>query len=290
MNTTTLPDSTLAQALLQRCARAINALGPLTVADAVITTPRPSPDRDSEFGMLVLNDGSAGLYYAWLAGEQAELPSRVARRELVDRPALELATRILGDSDIERSIGIAAVNAITQALYRAADFEPGEARDSFGGLALAAPDCLGMVGNFRPLVRRARELGIRVHIVEQKPDMVSDDGIVRISLDPGVLADCNKIICTGATLLTDSLDDVLKHCVNAEQVVLLGPTVSCFADDFFARGIARIGGTYIADPTVAARNLRRRKPLGVAAHKTLFDNSQYPGFEALLTRAGHRAG
>lgn len=32
--------------------------------------PEPAPDKDAEFGMVVLEDGSAVLYYAWLSDTQ----------------------------------------------------------------------------------------------------------------------------------------------------------------------------------------------------------------------------
>jgi len=265
--------------------RAAAALPLPPIANALITDPHPAPDRNTEFGLLALADGCAGLYYAWLGDSQADMPARFLVDDLVGRPALELARHVLGDDDGTRSVGIAAINAITEHVYRRAAFAPPTAIDSFGGLHFEAGDTLGMIGHFPPLARRARELGIPTRVVERKAHMVTRGTDFEISLDPRVLGDCNKIICTGATLLNDSFDDMLAYCASARQLALVGPTVGFFPDPVFARGIDIVAGTRVLDSAQAQRCLAQNHKVGDCALRTVLRRSEYPGFDALLGAA-----
>jgi uncharacterized protein (DUF4213/DUF364 family) len=265
--------------------RAAAALTLPPVASALITDPHPAPDKDAEFGLLALADGCAGLYYAWLGDSQADMPARFLVDSLVGRPVLDLARHVLGDDDGSRSVGIAAINAITEFVYRRAAFSPSLATDSFGGLAFEAGDRLGMIGNFPPLARRARELGIPTRIVERKAHMVMVADNFEISLDPRVLEGCNKIICTGATLLNDSFDGMLEYCAGADEVALVGPTVGFFPDAVFARGIDIVAGTRVTDSAAAQRCLARNEKLSDCAVRTVLRRREYPGLDALLKRA-----
>ena len=265
--------------------RAAAALPLPAIASALITDPQPAPDKDAEFGLLALADGSAGLYYAWLGASQADMPARFLVDSLIGRPALALAGYALGDDDGTRSVGIAAINAITEHVYRRAGFAPTPASDSFGGLTFEAGDRLGMIGHFPPLARRARELGIPTHIVERKAHMVTRAPNFEISLDPHVLTDCNKIICTGATLLNDSFDHMLTYCANAAQIAMVGPTVGFFPDAVFARGVDIVAGTRIVDSAAAMHCLAHNKKLDGCAQRTVLRRRDYPGIEALLARA-----
>ena len=115
--------------LYELAQRAAEALPLPALASALITDPQPAPDRNTEFGLLALADGCAGLYYAWLGDSQADMPARFKLDELLGRPALELAHYVLGDDDGTRSLGIAAINAITEHVYRKATFAPAAATD-----------------------------------------------------------------------------------------------------------------------------------------------------------------
>ncbi len=271
--------------LFSLAARVAVALPLPRIASALITDPHPAPDKHAEFGLLALADGCAGLYYAWLGKTQADMPTRFLRDGLVGRPALDLARYVLGDDDGTRSVGIAAINAITEHVYRQAVFATPAALDSFGGLHFEPGDRLGMIGYFPPLARRARELGIPTCVVERKEHLVTVAPDFEISLDPRVLRDCNKIICTGATLLNDSFDAMLDYCASAQQIALVGPTVGFFPDAVFARGIDIVAGTRVLDSARAEVCLTHGHKLKDCALRFVLRRSEYPGFEVLLARA-----
>ena len=261
------------------------SLEPITVARILIVDPHPSPDRDAEFGLVELDNGSAGLYYAWLGESQADMQAQFTARDLTRLSPLELVGYTAHDSDAERSLGLATINALTDAFYRAVRYSPPEAPDSMGGLEFESGDHVGMVGNFLPLVRKLAASGIRTTVVERKAHMINDGDRVRVTLDPTKLRDCNKIICTGATLLNNSLDDMLEYCRQADVIALLGPTVGFFPDPLFARGIDRVGGIRLDDANGAYARLASGRKVGDSAIRTLITRDEYPGFDELRAHA-----
>lgn len=276
--------SSIRHELFNQAAAVVAACGPLCIARAVLVDPAPAPDRDAEFGLLVLEDGSSGLYYAWLGGEQAHLRAHFDAADLERVDALDVARLYLADSDIERSLGLAAINALTASLYRRADYTPVPAIDAMAGMALVPGTRLGMIGNFPPLVRRARAAGVEVAVVERKAHMVCSAPGLEISLDPAVLADCDQVICTGATLLNDSFESMLPWCARARRIALVGPTVGFFPDAVFARGVAVVAGTRVLDSRSARQRLDAGLGLGHAGERTLITAADYPGFDVLLAR------
>ncbi|MEQ8663752.1 MAG: DUF364 domain-containing protein [Gammaproteobacteria bacterium] len=271
--------------LFAQAERACECLGPQALARAVLVDPAPSPARDAEFGLLALADGSSGLYYAWLGGEQASLPLRFRAADLEGLDVLEVCRLYLGDSDVDRSLGLAAISAVTASLYRCAGYVAPTADDAFAGLTLVAGDRLGMVGNFPPLVRRARALGVDVAVLERKAHMVTAAPGLAISLDPRVLHDREQVICTGATLLNDTFEAVLADCRHARRIALVGPTVGFFPDSVFARGVDVVAGTRVLDVEQARTRLAAGLRMGASAERTLIRRDDYPGFESLLARA-----
>ncbi len=260
-------------------------LRPPAVRRVFVPEPRPDPTRDAEFGLVELEDGSAGLYYAWLGESQRGMAARFEPAALAGMDACALARLYAEPDEASRSLGLAAVNTLTAHLFSRAGYLPPAAADSFGGLTLDTADHLGMVGNFPSLVRQARERGARVTVVERKPHMVREEPGLRITLEPTALDGCNKVVMTAATLINDSLDEMLGYCRSAREIVVVGPTAGCIPDPLFARGVTRVGGTRISASGLAIERLRGGAKLADAAQRYAIDPAAYPGLAALLARA-----
>jgi uncharacterized protein len=242
-----------------------------------IPEPHIAADKDAEFGLIELDDGAAGLFYAWMGESQRGISERYAPVDLVGADAITVAHFYGGDDDIERSLGLAVINAITQSFFERANLRLEDAANSMGGLSLRTGDRLGMIGNFPSLVRQAQALGIPVTVVERKTHMIKDEEGVCITLDPAALAACNKIISTAATLINDSVDQMLGYCGHAETLVMIGPSASFFPDPLFARGVDFVGGTRVLDPSAAVARQREGIGLGDSTRRYTLSRATYPG-------------
>ncbi len=266
-------------ALIERVAGVLD-LPPIT--DIYMPEPNPHGGGETEFGIVLLADGSAGLYYAWLGETQQGMETRFAGEALIGKSPVTLARWYERNSDAERSLALAAMNAITAHVFKRARYHPQTAFDSMGNLCVSHDDHLGMIGNFPSLVTHARENQIRLTVCERKVHMVDDDGLITITLAPEALRSCNKIISTAATLINDSLDDMLPYCSNADSVVVIGPTAGFFPDPLFARGIVTVGGSEIVLAGDAITNLKADRGLGSSARRYVICSDDYPGIDALL--------
>ena len=245
--------------------------------------PEPSIDatKDAEFGLVELEGGATGLFYAWLGDSQRGMGDRFKTEEFVGADALRVARYLARENDMFRSIGLATVNAISQHVFNLADFEPGEAPDSMAGITLNSDDKLGMIGNFPPLVRQARSQDIPVTVVERKSHMQTRTSGLTITLDPRSLAPCNKIICTAATLINDSIDEMLPYCAHADVVAVIGPSASFFPEPLFTRGVEIVAGTHVRDASLAISEQQLGRGLRSVSSRYVLSRDSYPGALAL---------
>lgn len=275
---------TIADELIALLERA-QGLGPLPrVAALHLPHPDLAGGKEGEFCALELEDGSIGLSYVLLDDTLARLVGDDGRAGLKGLGALELAGQYRSPRPVQRTVGFAAINALTRCLFDRAGFEPGSSEDSIGGLAPCGSDRIGMVGFFTPLIPRVVASGAQLTVVELKPELAGEHAGFRVSLDPAALRACNKVLSTSTVLLNDTLDNVLDCCREAVQVALVGPGAGCLPDPLFARGVTFVGGSWIHDSAGFVDALVSGTSWSRHARKFSIEPSSYPGFEALLAR------
>ncbi|WP_066337511.1 DUF364 domain-containing protein [Azohydromonas lata] len=262
------------------------ALGPLPQVKALHLPPPPAPGAmRGEFAALELDDGSIGLSYVLLGDTWAGLRRERERMDLAGADALSLARLYAGGNPLLRTLGFAALNALTRHLFDRAGFVPPPSGDSLGALDPQPGETVGMIGYFTPLVPRIVERGARVLVVELRADLVGEREGVRVTLDAAELAGCAKVLSTGTLLLNDTLDHMLTHCRGARALALVGPSVGCPPDPLFARGVTQLGGSWITDAAGYVRALVDGASTGAMARKFTLAPGDYPGWSALLARA-----
>jgi len=266
---------------------AFAAQGPLPRVRALHLPPgRWAQDNRGEFCALELEDGSIGLSYVLLDDTLERLLDGSYGLELPGADTLELARRYVSDGGIRKTLGFAAANALTRCLYDRAGFRPDDSSDSIGHLNPQRGEHIGMIGKFTPLLGRITKSGARLTIVELNPQLVGEHEGYRVTLDAEDLSDCSKVVSTSTLLLNDTLDRMIACCRNARWFAMVGPSAGCLPDALFARGVTLVGGTWINDPAGYTAALRAGASLSAFAAKSSLTAANYPGFDALLARAG----
>lgn len=274
--------------LLAAARRIAEALGAPSVTGIHIPRYQQDPGRDAEFCAVRLDDGAVGTAYVLLEDTLERIQQR---RDGAPVSALELARGFASQDPVDRALGLAAVNALCQSLFRRAAFTPDVATNSLGSLELRPGDHLGMIGFFRPLVERVRSRGIPLLVVELKAELVQEQPGFSVTLDASQLAGCNKIVSTSTVLLNDSLDRILDEARHAEQFVIIGPSAGCVPDPLFARGVTAVGGNLVTDADAFMRRAGATEPWGDAARKYhIARGPGYPGLSRLIERAAARGG
>lgn len=234
----------------------------------------------ADFGLVVLGDGSAGLFYV----SQEEPLSRLreaTKESLSGSPAWALAGELNSDDAGRRGLAFGAVSAITQYFLQRAGYQAPVRRD----MEYTTQDHVGMVGLFPSLVDGLRQRGIPLTVIERRTELRQSDTNFRVTLDPAQLGACNKIVCTAATLLNDTIDDILPHCSGATWITVVGPSAGCLPDPLFARGVQAVGGSRVIEADVLLARMRAGEPWRNSVAKYVLEAGQYPGFAALLARA-----
>jgi uncharacterized protein (DUF4213/DUF364 family) len=275
----------VAASLLACVYRAAARLELPPVAHLHLPEQREKPGMESEFGLVVLDDGSAGLFFALLGDTLHRLHSELQHADTAGRSPLALARGIVDDDPVTRAVALGAISAISQHLFARVGYEPPDARNAMGGTGFTPGDHVGMVGLFPSLARRLREQGIPLTVLELRAEKVSREPGFEVTLDPGRLRGCNRILCTASTLINGTLDSVLASVADAEHVALIGPSASCFPDPLFARGIRAVGGARVVDSAALAQRLAQGEAWGNAVRRYVIEADAYPGLDTLLEQA-----
>ena len=251
-----------------------------------VCLPRPEviDSRKGEFCALQLDDGAIGLAYVLLGDTLARLQVSSALDVLAGCDAREVAGGWASADPVTRTLGFAAVNALTRSLFDRVGFAPGEKADSLGGIEPGRGDHVGMVGHFTPLIPRLLASGARLTVIELQPERFADHPGYRVTADDSELLDCNKVLCTSTVLLNDTLDPILARCRGAERLVLLGPGASCLPDPLFSRGIDGLAGSWVVDPVAVVDSLAHGESWSRHARKFVLAQEDYPGLGSLLDR------
>lgn len=242
------------------------------VRQFLLPPPRRPEQRGNNFGAMILDDGSVGLTYVALDNALEDLRNNPMLDTLEGASALDIAAHYELQSGWQRALGLAAINAISQHYLHGsnmlvpmtdtlpillpasastsdgASISDGEGeRESDGGDNHPGHDHFGMVGYFGRLIDPMIAMGARITVIELNEQLVRTNGNLTVTLDNRRLADCDKVIITGTTLLNHTLDNILQHCTNATQILMLGPTASCLPQPLFNRGVTMTGGFHVTD-------------------------------------------
>lgn len=240
-------------------------------------------EKKGEFCALELESGVMGLSYV-LLGDTRERLAELDATSLRNADALQVARWYASGEGVRRTVGFAAANALCRWFFDRAGFRPDASRDSIGELQPAPGDRIGMIGHFGRLIERIVATGAELTVIELRADLVGEYPGYRVTLAPGALAGCNKVLSTSTVLLNDSLEPILANCRGAGYFAMVGPGAGGLPDPLFARGVTLIGGTWVTDPDAFRAALLAGESWSPHTAKFALAPSAYPGFEALLKR------
>jgi len=266
---------------------AFAARGPLPRIKALHLPPAGGgADGKGEFCAVELDDGSLGLSYVLFGNTLDRLRGGGEGQGLTGADPLAVARRYANADFYEKTLGFAAANALTRCLFDRAGFQPDASGDSIGRIAPQPGEQIGMIGLFRPLLGRILQSGARLTVVELKPELAGEADGYRVTLDAEELAACGKVVSTSTLLLNDTLDRMLGCCRNARWFAMVGPGAGCLPDALFSRGVTLLGGSWIRDGAGFIDALQRGETTSAFSAKSALTAERYPGFAALLDRAG----
>ncbi len=285
----TLPS--LARELVAQIETIATRFAPPPVARLHLPADAPGDDtpKDARFCAIELQDGAFGLSYVLLGDTLDALTGAragAAASRLAGADPLQLARRLDSGSAVERALALAAINALTDSVWRQAGYQPPPAGNSLGDVQLDSHDHLGMIGFFPPLVRQVQAVGGRISVLELDEVLVQRQRQrcpqVHITLDRSALATCNKVVGTSTMLLNHTLEAMLAAASQATAFAVIGPSAGLWPDALFARGVTLLGGTRVTDGSAFTDAMARGESWSTASRKFAIARESWPGWERLL--------
>ena len=202
---------------------------------------------------LELVDFGFALPYTWVLVEGPEgkalgvamtLPEEVQRyRNSIDEPSLNVfIERADSLNVIERTLGLAAINAVSQYYIELSDAE-------FADVLELLPENTGkvaLIGNMPPLVRELRNNGYEVYVFERNAKLWDKD-TYSDALEYHILPEMDAVIASASCLVNGTIDMLLDRAKKAELFVLTGPTGQLLPEFLRGTGVTHLASMKVID-------------------------------------------
>lgn len=252
------------------------------IKEILVATEPGQSGKSSKFGALVLEDDTVGLTYVDLEQNREPLRRALEAGNYLGQTPAEVARLYAGDLGWQRSLGMAAINALSQYVLRNSIASRVDSGKTLDMLIPVSGDHIGMVGYFPPLVEQIRQKNIALTVIELDQKWVQQGEDFVVTLDVSTLNRCNKVLCTGTVLINQTLDRILDHTSGAEEIYIIGPTVGCLPDPLFNRGVTAVGGRQISNSGQFINMWRMGETWRAASKRYVIHSDFYPGYQATL--------
>jgi hypothetical protein len=223
---------------------ALERAGTTTVADVRIGLG---------YTAVQLDTGSVGLAYTFR--DKAEHGCSVfhGKRPLAGSPVREILPCITSNGLLERTLGVAAANALFNTAADAENMENCTCSegDLLDVLSLTKEDRVGMIGYFGPLVPGIKERAAELHIFEE--NMVRAEGLCPGSSATELLPSCSVAIITATSILNGSFEPIAAAAGNCRIKAVLGPSTPLSPAVFRKYGVTHLAGVISVDPHAILR-------------------------------------
>lgn len=141
---------------------------------------------------------------------------------------------------IERAVGIATLNAISQYLMEFEGYERQFGVDASNVLKLRKRDRVVVVGYIRPIVEKLRAKVRELRVLERNPQMRGD--ALPDTLAEVIVPKADVVVISGSSLVNGTLDRLLELSKRARLTGVVGPTASMLPEPLFKRGANVVAG------------------------------------------------
>jgi uncharacterized protein len=202
--------------LLERLkAAALAKAGDITVIDVRIGLA---------YTAVQLSTGSVGLAYTFRDKKARGCAVFDGTWFIVGRPVREVLACLTSDDLLERTVGLAAANALFNTIEDASAFSGWTcaAGDLLDVLALTEDDRVGMVGFFAPLAPVIRKRAGELLVFEEKMDRA--EGLYPANRACDLLPACSVAIITATSIINNTFEHLAAAAGSCRVTAMLGPS------------------------------------------------------------------
>ncbi len=199
---------------------------------------------------VTTDDGGVGMSYTWY-GEKSCCTFMRGWDSAEGGPASALLDRLLAGNGLERSVGMAAANALNHAAASSLPTDSGPAGALASELSIAAGMRVAMVGSFPPVVAALEKLGAAVDVIDAALG-IGDEVAFRQRLRDQT----DALVLTSTALLNDTADDLLRLAGPRVRAGFLGPTTPLVPSAFAHLPVDVLAGMVPGDVATVLRTIR----------------------------------
>ncbi len=172
---------------------------------------------------------------------------------LKGRTAAEYLEYIFDRNILKRTLGIAALNALTSLYWQLkppTDYTIEYGYNAFDDVDPAKYDYSVVVGALVPMLKKLIAADASFTVMEMDPRTLKGrelDHYAPPSDAPNCVPKADLMVITGVTVLNDTLPGLLELRKPGAEIIVTGPTVSMLPDAFFKRGVTTLGGIAVTD-------------------------------------------
>lgn len=187
------------------------------------------------------SDGGVGTAYV-LRDRLPEGCSLVGEAGTFNGKDLSAAAQMFLNNEnvLKASIGLACINSAAR--FNEEDIYEG---DVIEYLDLKKDSWVGMIGNFKPMIKGIKKKTPHLFIIEDKPEYRTN-GAYKIFDE--ILSSCDVLIITATTLINKTFTDTLTKTCGVKKKIVLGPSTPLFKEFYKGLGINFASGIQVKDP------------------------------------------
>jgi len=195
------------------------------------------------------SDGGLGLAFTW-AGSGPLCSKLDLDGPLEGAPASSLLGLLTSSTPLHKSLGLATCNALNHAFALGLP----EDRDNamlFERLNIQRGTRLAMVGSIGPLVRKLREAGVELEIIDEGKGIGQEDRFAR-SLQQWA----EVVILSSSSILNETAEPILSQVGPQARCAFIGPSTPLVADPFAGLPVRLLAGTVPVDAEATFQAVR----------------------------------
>lgn len=195
------------------------------------------------------SEGGIGLSYTYFRDNKSCTAIKLDQ-DIEDQPALGLLEFIKSKEPLQRSLGLATINAVNH--QSALTFPEDRKNDILLNiLNIKKNTKVAMVGYIGPLVHKLQKMEAKIEIIDQGRNLGDYS-----SFKKKLAKWAESLILTSTSLLNNSTEDILKRIGPSVRTVLLGPSTPLIAEPFSNLPVHVLAGTVPQDKEKTLKAIR----------------------------------
>jgi uncharacterized protein (DUF4213/DUF364 family) len=135
---------------------------------------------------------------------------------------------------------------------------------------------VAVIGALVPTLRVLKNRGGSWWVIEKDPGTLKGEEIahyVSPEESDDIIGRVDVLVITGATLVTHTLEKILKAAKPNAEIVVIGPTAGLLPEPLFERGVRVVGGVWVKKPDELLGYYQRVDPDSISSTPSLTESS-----------------